>query len=186
MIGHQCNLCYKTAGVFQHETKGGWARIKCVTPKRWYHDVPMVPSFGRENCLLYMYTCTHRVQIIAVGWSHKPPSPTFMGQLTFFEGHAVRLFTHVHFCHIFLNTIKLLCILIYTKSNVQSLCFFLPHWYCSRKRKVRNTCIMYTVAYGRSLYCDSLIPRLSCPIAKNSLVTWVNICGSVTFITWIM
>ena len=60
-----------------------------------------------KHCLLYMFVCTQRVQIITVVCSHKPSSCTFMGQLTFFEGHAVRLFTHVHFCHIFLNTIKL-------------------------------------------------------------------------------
>ena len=40
-------------------------------------------------------------------------------------------------------------------------------YYCHKKGQIAN----------------SLVPRLSRPMAKNSLVTWANIPGAVTFIT---
>ena len=42
--------------------------------------------------------------------------------------------------------------------------------------------IYFLVSTYASMRCISLVPRLSRPTAKNSLVTWANIPGAVTFI----
>ena len=46
---------------------------------------------------------------------------------------------------------------------------------------VTNTNFDEFVIHSMSICAFSLVPRLSCLMAKNSLVTWANIPGTVIF-----